>query len=225
MREALAARSGRDFVTAGPSSRKASSVLQAVQGALRVAARRPGAIAGGALLLVAASAVSLNALSFQTARHPAPLFGAKPRPEASSPRQVDATASLATNPPLPPTRPQPPVAVAPQLPIAAPAAPAVAPSLRVAAKPNRDPIGDMIRGGDAVAPASAAKPEAQKLVASAQRALAKLGYGPLKPDGVMGTGTRQAIERFERDRRLPASGELGARTLRELSAQAGLPVE
>lgn len=221
MREALAARSGRDFVTAGPSTRKGSSALQAVQGALRVAARRPGAIAGGALLLAAASAVSLNALSYQTARHPAPLFGGKPRPEAGSPRQVDATASLATNPPLPPTRPQPPVAAAP--PVVAPAAPAGAPPLRVAAKPNRDPIGDMIRGGDAVA--SAAKPEAQKLVASAQRALAKLGYGPLKPDGVMGTGTRQAIERFERDRRLPASGELGARTLRELSAQAGLPVE
>lgn len=222
MREALAARGGRDFVAPGPSSRKGSSVLHALQGALRGAARRPGAIAGGALLLAAASAVSLNALSFQTARHPAPLFGVKPRPETGSPRQVEATASLATNPPLPPARPQPPAAIAPSPPVAAPAA---APSPRLAAKPNRDPIGDMIRGSDGGAPASAAKPEAQKHVASAQRALAKLGYGPLKSDGLMGAGTRQAIERFERDRRLPPSGELGARTLRELSAQSGLPVE
>ena len=67
--------------------------------------------------------------------------------------------------------------------------------------------------------------EAQRSVAAVQRALTKLGYGPLKTDGVMGTGTRQAIERFERDRRLTPTGELGPRTVRELSALSGIRVE
>jgi peptidoglycan hydrolase-like protein with peptidoglycan-binding domain len=68
---------------------------------------------------------------------------------------------------------------------------------------------------------SIAKPEPQKAVATAQRALTKLGFGPLKSDGVMGSGTRQAIERYERSRGLPVTGELGARTMRDLLAQAG----
>jgi peptidoglycan hydrolase-like protein with peptidoglycan-binding domain len=55
--------------------------------------------------------------------------------------------------------------------------------------------------------------------------LNKLGYGPLKTDGVIGEGTRQALERFERDRRLPVTRELSSRTLRELSAQADLSLE
>jgi peptidoglycan hydrolase-like protein with peptidoglycan-binding domain len=67
--------------------------------------------------------------------------------------------------------------------------------------------------------------EPQRHVASAQRALLKLGYGPLKTDGIFGQETRQAIARFERDRRLTQTGELGPRTVRELSAQSGIRVE
>ncbi len=62
-------------------------------------------------------------------------------------------------------------------------------------------------------------------MAAGQRALVKLGFGPLKADGLMGPTTRQAIERFERERKIPVTGELGARTVRELAAQSGLPVE
>ena len=49
-------------------------------------------------------------------------------------------------------------------------------------------------------------------MAAAQRALTKLGYGTLKSDGAIGPGTRQAIEKFERDRRLPVTGDLNSRT-------------
>jgi peptidoglycan hydrolase-like protein with peptidoglycan-binding domain len=41
----------------------------------------------------------------------------------------------------------------------------------------------------------------------------------------MGPGTRQAIERFERERKLTVTGELGPRTVRELAAAAGQPIE
>jgi peptidoglycan hydrolase-like protein with peptidoglycan-binding domain len=86
----------------------------------------------------------------------------------------------------------------------------------------------MIRAGDGAsnaARATEAKADQQRPVAAAQRALTKLGYGPLKADGIMGEGTRQALERFERDRRLAVTRDLSPRTIRELSAQAGVPIE
>nr|WP_281409345.1 peptidoglycan-binding domain-containing protein [Microvirga terricola] len=62
------------------------------------------------------------------------------------------------------------------------------------------------------------------VVLSGQRALAKLGYN-VKPDGVMGAGTRQAIERFEQERRLPVTGDFSPRTIRELAAASGIAVQ
>jgi peptidoglycan hydrolase-like protein with peptidoglycan-binding domain len=47
----------------------------------------------------------------------------------------------------------------------------------------------------------------------------------VRPDGLMGTTTRQAIEKFERERGWPAHGELTPKVLREISARSGLPIE
>lgn len=71
------------------------------------------------------------------------------------------------------------------------------------------------------------KAEAQTLapsegVASAQRALQRLGY-VVKADGVMSETTRQAIEKFERDNGLPAKGELTAKLAKLLSSRAAAP--
>jgi hypothetical protein len=125
----------------------------------------------------------------------------------------------------------------PPLPVARPAS---APSPRLAPvvitpppqqnphpQPARSTIGDLIRLGDMppIPPALVAKVEPSRLVTSGQRALAKLGYGPMKADGVLGPSTRQAIERFERDRRLTVTGDFAPRTARELAAASGLPVE
>ena len=125
----------------------------------------------------------------------------------------------------------------PPLPVARPAS---APSPRLAPvvitpppqqdphpQPARSAIGDLIRLGDMppIPPALVAKVEPSRLVTSGQRALAKLGYGPMKADGVLGPSTRQAIERFERDRRLTVTGDFAPRTARELPAASGLPVE
>ncbi len=60
---------------------------------------------------------------------------------------------------------------------------------------------------------------------SVQRALAKLGYGPLKVDGVDSAQTRQAIQRFQKDRNLTADGLIGPVLLRELSAVSGMKVQ
>ncbi|MFL5324510.1 MAG: peptidoglycan-binding protein [Microvirga sp.] len=210
MREALAARSGRDFMTtgaaplAGSGKRFAARLGSALKAGLLFAVRRPALVLGTLVVLAACAAVALNALAWQTTRHPAPLF---PRAEPALRRPIVVPA------PLPPARP-PEVAI--------PAAPAPAAVASPAAKPaSRDPIGDLIRGVD---PASVAK-DASAKVAAAQRALTKLGYGTLKSDGAIGPGTRQAIEKFERDRRLPVTGDLNPRTTRELSAQAGMPID
>jgi hypothetical protein len=88
--------------------------------------------------------------------------------------------------------------------------------------PQRDAIADLLKGENPVPPALVGSSTA---VAAGQRALLKLGYGPLKADGMMGPGTRQAIERFERDRKLPVTGEIAGRTARDLAAQSGMAIE
>jgi hypothetical protein len=214
VREALAARSGRDFVVSGPSAAAAAGkhCARLLGGALLFVLRRPAVTLCVLVVAIGFAAVARNALVGQSARHPAPLFGS-----ASDKRVAPA--------PLPPLRPVAVPAPAVATPVTAPpAAPAASLAPTPPPKPaaSRDPIGDLIRSGEPAAAPS--KPEAAR-IAAAQRALTKLGYGPLKADGMAGAGTRQAIERFEKERRLPVSGELTPRTVKELSAQAGLPIE
>ena len=55
-----------------------------------------------------------------------------------------------------------------------------------------------------------------------QRTLSDLGYGPLDIDGVHGSQTAQAIQRFELDRGLPITGQIGDRILAELVLIGGM---
>ena len=64
-----------------------------------------------------------------------------------------------------------------------------------------------------------------KRVLAIQRALADFGYGQIKPNGIYGADTRTAIEKFERDHRLPVTGEISDRFVRELAAMTGRPLE
>ena len=64
-----------------------------------------------------------------------------------------------------------------------------------------------------------------KQVIAIQRALADFGYGQLKPTGVYDPETKDAIEKFERDRRLPVTGEMSDQVVRELAAVTGRPLE
>ena len=213
MREALAARSGRDFVVTAPLALAAaagSGCGRLARATLRLLVRHPTTALALALVATGLGFVAMNALVSQPRRHPAPLFAPKVADKAMAP--------------LPPSRPLAvaPIAATPPAPAsvaAPPAVPAPTPAPRVA--PIRDPIADVIRSGEAGA--SAGKADAAK-IAAAQRALNKLGYGPLKADGMAGAGTHQAIERFERERRIPVTGELNPRTLKELSTRSGMPI-
>jgi peptidoglycan hydrolase-like protein with peptidoglycan-binding domain len=64
-----------------------------------------------------------------------------------------------------------------------------------------------------------------KRVVAVQRALADFGYGQIKPTGIFDPDTRVAIEKFERDRRLPVTGQISDRVVRELAALTGRPLE
>jgi hypothetical protein len=162
----------------------------------------------------------------ETAVHQSTAPGAEPAPGAAAPKTAarspitemirnggqPAPAPAAAQPGRP-MQATPPAATAP-------AAPAPA---RTAA---RDPIAEMIRMGGPVPvpPANVGRSDPGDTILSGQRALARLGYS-VKVDGVMGSGTRQAIERFEQDRRLPVTGEFNARTIRELSSHSGIAVQ
>ena len=197
----------------------------------RLCLSRPGDVVGFLVVVGAASYISLNALGYQIGRHPAPIFlkvaprvtadrppvrrietakaeagqavkAATPKAEAAKVETVRTETDKAEAP-----KPDAPKAEAPRIALIQPAPRPV----------SRETIGDIIREGETT---SSVTPKVDPAVAKAQRALVKLGYGPLKADGVLGTGTRAAIERFERDRKLPVKGEPTGRTLRELAARA-----
>jgi len=150
-------------------------------------------------------AVVANAMVMQPSRHPAPLFAPAVPP-------ARAAARVAT--PLPPERPV----------IQASARTAVeadtlaerpSSDRMVLAKASARPtetgaLGTLPpRGPDAPAPAD-------KGLLVVQQALIKAGFGPAKADGLLGRETRASIERFERERRLPVTGEPSPKLLREL---------
>jgi peptidoglycan hydrolase-like protein with peptidoglycan-binding domain len=77
------------------------------------------------------------------------------------------------------------------------------------------------------APSEAAgeRAAASKRVVALQRALAEYGYGQIKPSGIIDSETQAAIEKFERERRLPITGQASDRLVRELAAMTGRPLE
>ena len=62
-------------------------------------------------------------------------------------------------------------------------------------------------------------------VAAVQRALTEYGYGQLKPSGTIGADTQAAIQKFERERRMPVTGQVSDRLVRELAAVIGHPID
>ncbi len=58
-----------------------------------------------------------------------------------------------------------------------------------------------------------------------QRALAQFGYGQIRPTGVVDGETRAAIEKFERERKLPVTGQPSDRVAKELATITGRPLD
>jgi hypothetical protein len=181
---------------------------------------RPGLALGMMALLGTTGAVGWNALH-QANRHPAPLFKPKPSVQAEAPKREIAVAP--TPAPIPVPRPDPTTVGS----VVTTPPPPPAPIVRASA-PGADAIGNLIRGAEPngrSAEPRPVEPRPDARVISVQKALTKLGYGPLKADGFLGSTTRQALERFERDKKLPVTGGLGTRTTRQLASTSGTQIE
>jgi hypothetical protein len=85
--------------------------------------------------------------------------------------------------------------------------------------------GPPVARSNPVAAGTIERPSASKRVVAVQRALAEFGYGQLKPTGIVDSETQAAIQKFERERKLPVTGQASERVLRELSALTGRAVE
>jgi hypothetical protein len=176
----------------------------------------------GTLAFAAVSAILVNALFLQAGRHPAPMFGSvttMPMPAVAAPanplprpRPVEADATQSESKPGEP-RAADPLANLVKTTNAAPVVPSVVPR-----PPAAIPV---YSHNDTAAVAGLGS----RRVAAVQRALTEYGYGQLKPTGIAGSDTQAAIQKFERARKLPVTGQVSDRLVRELTATIGHPID
>lgn len=194
---------------------------------MRILLHSPKDTVAGVLAFAAVAAIVANALFLQTGHHPAPMFGSV---------VVMPAAGLVSASPLP--RPRPVEAAAVSDSRVAEAKPVEKPAEPKAS----DPLGNLVKatGTLSVTPSSALRPPAPipasphaeasansgpRRVAAVQRALTEYGYGQLKPTGTVGSETQAAIQKFERDRKMPVTGQISDRLVRELNAMIGHPID
>jgi hypothetical protein len=200
----------------------------------RLLLRRPLDTLAFLVLMGAASAVVVNSVYLQHGPHPAPIFAVHPLPVAAARDTAGEAQRLRASDLAAPRREA--VEVPRTRAIAAPAAPAA---------PHKDVIAELIAENPAPPPHAAAparQPAAppthqaaappalaptrslaqpSRQVLAAQQALSEFGYGQIKPTGIYDADTRAAVERFERDRKLPVTGELSESVKRELAKLTG----
>jgi hypothetical protein len=196
----------------------------------RMLLRRPGDTFAFMVATAAAGAIVVNASWLQHGPHPAPIFSVKPLPVASA----DSRDVVGLLPRTRPAAPEPPRHdVVADKAVEKPRPPAAI------ATPHKDAIADLLagqQGSQQVSHAASAAPTPpapipnaptrslggpSRQVLAVQRALSDYGYGQIKPSGVYDADTKLAIQRFERDRRLPITGEISERVTRELATLTG----
>ena len=217
--------------------RRASAVAAGAERgfAMRILLHSPKDMVAGVLAFAAVSAIVANALFLQAGRHPAPMFGSVVAMPAGSPlasplprpRPLEADALL-SEPKAAELKPLEPKPVEPRP--AEPKAP--------------DPLANLVKATSAapVAPSNILRPPApipvssrnetianpapgSRRVAAVQRALTEYGYGQLKPTGTIGSDTQAAIQKFERERKIPVTGQVSDRLVHELTTLIGRPIE
>jgi len=105
--------------------------------------------------------------------------------------------------------------------------------LQPSAEPNDVLLATIMRSNvkaQPAAPATRDDPIAALLapsprIVAVQRALTDFGYGPVKPTGAYDAPTRTAIERFEKARHRPITGQINDQLVRDLSALTGRPID
>ena len=208
---------------------------------MRMLLHSPKDTVAGAVAFTAVSAIIANAIFMQAGRHPSPMFGgsvavpmAAPAPASPLPRprpieaaakpadetRLDARLPEAKSVEIRPVEAKPVETKSADPPahlVKVPGAPSVVstsvirPPAPIPPPSRIDPVGDLITSSHRVA--------------SVQRALTEYGYGQLKPSGTVGSDTQAAIQKFERDRKMPVTGQITDRLVHELTAMTGRPID
>jgi Putative peptidoglycan binding domain len=214
---------------------------------MRILLHSPKDLVAGALAVAAIGAIVANALFLQSGPHPSPMFGSvvtlpapAPSPVSPLPRPRPAEATKAEAAPAEPravesrtadTKAADAKAVEPK-----------AADIKASDTKAADPLTNLVKATSAapVATSSIPRPPApipfpshndnlapggSRRVAAVQRALTEYGYGQLKPTGTIGSDTQAAIARFERERKIPATGQMSDRMVHELSAMIGHSID
>ncbi len=204
--------------------------------AMRILLYSPKDLVAGVVAFAAACAIIANALFLQAGHHPSPMFGSvvamppaglapayplpRPRPAELATRPADASPAESKS-------------VEPRS--AEPKSAEIKPVEPKAAEPRAvDPLANLLKATAAMpatanvprppAPIPVAAPAARR-VAAVQRVLTEYGYGQLKPTGTIGSDTQAAIQKFEREHKLPVNGQISDRLVRDLVAMTGHPID
>lgn len=188
---------------------------------MRILLHSPKDMAAGALAFAALTAIIVNALFLQAGHHPAPMFGsvvmlpeAAPASPLPRPRPVEASVRPEVSPPE--SKPAEPKTADPLTNLVKATSEAPVAASNVPRPPAAVPIAPhneaLVNSGS-------------RRVAAVQRALTEYGYGQLKPTGTINADTLAAIQKFERERRIPLSGQVSEHLVHELSAMIGHPID
>jgi peptidoglycan hydrolase-like protein with peptidoglycan-binding domain len=217
---------------------------------LRTVLRSPRDSLAAGVAGFAAIAILVNALFMQSGPHPAPIFANKPAPMAV-PLTGPAAALRKPDAKLEAARPRSDTVAEIQRELTrhgfydgatdgvyGPKTDTAirdfeqAAGLRPSAEPNDMLLASIARSAIKAQPVAIQRndPIAALLAPSSrivgvQRALTDFGYGPLKPTGLYDTETRSAIERFEKARRRPVTGQITDQLVRDLATLTGRPLE
>ena len=211
---------------------------------MRMLLHSPKDMVAGLLAATAVCAILANALFLQAGRHPSPMFSSVvtlPAPQAAvvSPLPRPRPVELTSEPPE--IRPVEVRGADPkhvEIKSADPRGDSKKTDSKNLDSKNPDSMANLVvksTGAPTAATANAARPPAPipdtaqsagaRRVAAVQRALTQYGYGQLKPTGAVGADTQAAITKFERDRKLPVTGQMSDRLVKELTAMIGHPID
>jgi hypothetical protein len=196
--------------------------------AMRILLYSPKDMFAGLLAFAACSAIVANALFLQTGQHPAPMFGTVVHLGASSPlprpRPLEADAA-ASEPRLAEPKLAEPRLIEPR------ASDPLANIIKATANGPLSstpmvpaPPANVVRPPAPIPPAPV-QITGSRRVAAVQRALSENGYGQVRATGTIGADTQAAIQRFERERRMPVTGQMSDRLVRELTVVTGHPID
>lgn len=212
---------------------------------LRVLLHSPKDTLAGLVAVGAIAAIVANALFLQTGRHPAPMFGTvihlpapssvplpnplpRPRPVGADTSPLEPRATEFRAEPRPAETKPADSKPAERMAEKAPEKPVEA----AASTRSNDPMTNLVKATTSTPPAALRPPApipaqgpAARRIAGVQRALSEYGYGNLKITGTMSGETQAAIQKFEREHKMPVTGQVSDRLLRELAAAIGHPVE